>query len=179
MFATAEDLRRFLRRTTIDTDAANLVLNLAGQAIRAELGQQLDHVTGDTYVCGPGEGRVLLLPELPVTAVTSVAEYGQQLVEGDDYEWSHAGTLTRLGGAWPAAARSVVVTYDHGHPEPPPVLRAVCVQVAARVFVNPQATTSLSIGDYARSWSSTTGAGRTGHLELTDYERRLLRGLRP
>lgn len=177
MFATAEDLRRFLRRTTIDAAEAELVLELASETIRAEVAQQIDPVAADTYLSPPEPGRVLLLPELPVTDVASVTEYGQTLLAGTDYTWSSAGTVTRCGQAWPVEARAVVVTYDHGYADIPGQVRAVCLQLAARAYVNPQQRTSISIGDYSESFAA-GGQGRTGRLEITPYEQRQLRGLR-
>lgn len=179
MFATADDLRLFLRRSSIDTAQAEQVLNMAAEVIRAELGQQLDYVENDLFVAGPGTGRVLLLPELPVTAVTRVVEYGVELVDGEGYTWSHAGTLTRLGGCWPVEPRAATVTYSHGYtPENlPGVLRTVSVQLAGRAFVNPDGATQISIGDASRSWNA-GGQAASGRLQLTEFERRLLRGVR-
>lgn len=181
MFATADDLRLFLRRSSIDTPEADLALLMAAETIRAELDQQIDHVDNDLFVAGPGTGRVLLLPQLPVTAVNRVVEYGVELLDGEGYTWSHAGTLTRLGGAWPVEPRTVSVTYSHGYlpTEIPAVLRTVSVQVAARAFVNPEGATQISIGDASRSYAASSGQAPSGRLQLTDYERRLLRGLRP
>lgn len=180
MFATAEDLRLFLRARSIDTAAAEQVLSMAAETIRAELGQQLDYVAGDLFVAGPSGSRVLLLPELPVVEVTRVVEYGVELVDGEGYTWSHAGTLTRLGGCWPVEPRTVTVTYSHGYPvdELPAVLNTVSVMLAGRAYPNPDRATQISIGDASRSYG-TGGKAPSGLLELTDYERRLLRGLRP
>lgn len=179
MFASADDLRLFLRRTSIDTEAAEQVLGMAADTIRAELGQQLDYVENDLFVAGPGTGRVLLLPELPVVEVSRVVEYGLDLVDGEGYTWSHAGTLTRLGGCWPVEPRAVTVTYSHGFAvdELPGVLRTVSVMLAGRAYVNPDRATQISIGDTSRSYG-TGGKAPSGLLEPTDYERRLLRGLR-
>lgn len=180
MFATAEDLRLFLRLRSIDNATAEHLLGMAADTIRAELGQKLDYVENDLFVAGPSGGRVLLLPELPVVTVTRVVEYGVELVDGEGYTWSHAGTLTRLGGCWPVEPRAVTVTYSHGYPagEVPSVVKTVSVMLAGRVYPNPERATQISIGDAARSYGS-GGRAPSGLLEPTDYERRLLRGLRP
>ncbi|MFC5997113.1 hypothetical protein ACFQE5_23145 [Pseudonocardia hispaniensis] len=181
-FATPEELRIFLRREQgqLDEHLAVLMLDMAGDAIRAETRQILDEVVDDELTIDrPGGGRILCLPELPVTAVSAVVEHGVALTHGVDYTWAGSGVLTRIGRCWPTEQRAVTVTYTHGYPprRRPGILRTVALQIAGRAVINPEQVTQLSIGDYSRSWQ-TAGTGRTGRIELTDWERTQLAELR-
>lgn len=180
-FAAAEDLRRFLRLPTVDSEAATSLLQQVSDTIRAEVTQRIDHVTGDTITLGNGRGRPsweLFLPELPVLDVTSVTEQGLTLVNDQDYTWSPSGVLTRLGYYWPNKPRSVQVTYSHGYETVPGVMKTVCVQAAARAWVNPSQSTSVTVGGFSRS-RNVGGQAPSGRIQLTEYERGLLDQLRP
>ena len=92
-FATASDLASILQRDTIDTYTANLLLNGAADAIRNEVGLQIDLLTTtETYDPPPianwweppPADSALLLRERQVTAVTSIVENGVALVDLDD-----------------------------------------------------------------------------------------------
>ncbi|MFR9807068.1 hypothetical protein ACL02T_32945 [Pseudonocardia sp. RS010] len=175
-FNTAARLRTLARKTTdqLPDDLADLILEEASQAVRDELGQQVDRVVDDVWISGPGRGRVLLLPQLPVTDVASV-ELDNDPLTAASYSWSMAGVLKRSGCDWPDEPGLVVVTYTHGYApdQIPETIRSVTLQVAARFALNPDQVTQLSIGDYSRSWAS-SGEGRTGRAELTEWERRRL-----
>jgi hypothetical protein len=174
-WATPEDLRRHLRLDTIDTEQAAALISAAETLIRAELQQTIDAVTGDELELGGTGRRILTLPEMPVTAVTSVTEDGTLLVEGTDYRWNRYGILTRLAACWPLDA-DISVVYDHGYASIPAILKQVCLQVAARGWVSVVPVQSESIGDYSVTYARDirTGAPITGQI-LTDYERTLLR----
>lgn len=177
-FATHAELARLLKLDTIDEPAAALLLDLAADAVRAEVGQRIDRQAGDQIRRDAHGTEHLLLPELPVTNVTAVVCDGTPLMHGIDYTWSPSGMLTRLDGVWPRRARAVTVTYDHGYDPVPGVARAVCLQVAARLWLSPAG--AQIAGERAGSWSVTyRPVGSGSGIELTDYERRLLDQLRP
>lgn len=171
-FATPEELSKLLRLDEIDEGTAEFLLELAEAAVRAEVRQEI-LASEDTEVVLDGTGTpVLLLPETPVTDVSSVVEHDQELTEGADYVWSSSGVLTRLRRTWSPRPRSVAVIYSHGRADVPEIVRAVTVQVAARVWVNPRQLSQESIGDYSRSFG--TSSAPPGRIELTAYERGLL-----
>lgn len=171
-FATPEELRKLLRLDEVDEDAAAFLLGLAEAAVRAEVRQEI-LANDDTEVTLDGGGTpVLLLPETPVTGVSSVVENAQELTEGADYVWSASGVMTRLRRTWSPLPRSVAVVYSHGRAEVPDIVRAVTVQAAARVWVNPRQLSQESIGDYSRSFGTTSAPA--GRIQLTEYERELL-----
>lgn len=164
-WATPEELRLHLRLATIDATQAAAIIAEAETTVRGELDQEVDAVVGD--VAGlVGNGRdIILLPQMPVTAVTSVAVDGDLLEEGVDYRWNRYGILTRLEGCWPLDA-DVTVTYDHGYAVVPRAVKQVTVQVAGRAWVNPAggALASESLGDRSVSYDNArTGAALSGH----------------
>lgn len=166
-WATPEDLRVHLRLDSIDTADAEAALAAAEDVIRAGLGQSVDQALVDT-VHLTGNGRtVLLLPEVPVTAVTSVTIDGTAL-DADGYRWNREGILTRLCGVWPLDA-DVQVVHDHGNEPIPAAVSRVCVQVAGRAWVNPQNVEAETMGDRSVTYSKS----RNGE-ELTAYEQTLL-----
>jgi hypothetical protein len=122
-FASVEDLAAFLQRDLTElTDAADLALELATAAIQAEAGQQLTQAT-DTITVAP-LGTVVLLPELPVTAVTAVMVAGVALTS-TDYTCSTLGILRRVdGAAW--AGRSPSLTAMGSRPSPTTCGRCAC-----------------------------------------------------
>ncbi|WOI58609.1 mobile element protein [Streptomyces fradiae] len=169
-WATPEELRLHLRLATIDAEQAAVKLAEAERVIRGELEQTIDAVADDTTVLVGNGRRVLLLPELPVTAVTSVTEDGTLLTEGTDYRANRYGLLTRLGGCWPLDV-DITVVYDHGTDPVPAIITQVCLQVAGRAWV--RATTAVaaeSLGDRSLTYDK----DRSGQA-LTDYELRILR----
>src|SRR5699024_1712464 len=129
---------QLLKLMTIDEEEAAFILGLAEAAVLAEVRQDIRAST-DTEATLDGTGTpVLLLPQVPVTGVSSVTEHDRELTEGTDYVWSASGVLTRLRRAWSALPRSVSVVYSHGHETVPGVVRSATVQAAARVWPNRQ-----------------------------------------
>ncbi len=177
-YATTEDLRLYLRLSTIDATAAGLLLDLAAAAIRTHLDQAVAAVVDETVTLYGNGSDLLLLPERPVTGVSAVVADGVTLTATTDYTWRPSGLLRRAnGGLWPA---EVTVTYSHGYTAgaEPEALRLVNVQAAGRVWVNPAAVTSETIGDWARSWSQ-GGSGTESGITLTAAERAVLDKVRP
>lgn len=189
-FASPEELASFLQRD-LDTATAELLLDMASDAIREDVGQHVELVEDDIVTLDPPAGRSLLLPELPVVDVTSLKISGLALVADSDYRWTPAGIIRRYGTAltigditingwtWGDLAGSIEVTYSHGYPANSRQLktcRTVCIQAAARAYVNPGQVASAEIGGTSKTFFAGTASGR---LELTDYERHLLDPLRP
>ncbi|URM90414.1 hypothetical protein LUW75_10865 [Streptomyces sp. MRC013] len=169
-WATPEELRLHLRLATIDAEQAAVKLAEAETVIRGELEQSIDAVADDTAVLVGTGRRVLTLPELPVTAVTTVLVDDAALTLATGYRWNRYGLLTRLDGCWPLDA-DITVVYSHGYTVIPPVIRQVCLQVAGRAWVrSTTAVTAESLGDRSLTYDK----DRSGQA-LSDYELRILR----
>lgn len=150
-------------QSDVDTATATLLRDLALGALQAELGQVLTVVEDDVIEVAP-DGWTLVLPELPVAAVSEVVDLAtSDVVTG----W----TLNRGGVlGLPYLYARVQVTYSHGYNAFPLAFKKVALQAAGRAYVNPTGEKSETIGGIAVSH---------GEIELTDAERRLLDAYRP
>lgn len=172
-FATASDLASYLQRdfSAAETATAEMLLDLASAAIRDYTGQYISAVDDDIVTLDPPCGSSLFLPELPVTAVTSVVVAGTTLTLGSPsnisgYYWygdtgiiRFVGRYAGYGYLWGWAPQSVVVTYSHGYDATPDGVRLVTIEAAAAMMGGgPDAgLKSETIGNY--SYTS-AGAGQ-------------------
>lgn len=177
-FATAQDLFDYLQiesPTSGQTTRAELLVELAQAAIEEETQQRLSDGSAsleeqEDTVTLDGNGREQIrLPRWPVTAVASVTEDGDALDFDDDYRWSREGILYRVDDWWEDKPRIVTVTYTAGFSPVPTDLKRLCIQVSARAWGNPEATSSRSIERVGSSRWETRG------LELSGDERRRAR----
>ena len=163
-FASAADLATYMQRdlSAADTASANLALDLATAAIQSYTGQTISTVAGDTITLDPPCGSRLFLPELPVTAVTSITIAGTLLstVTPDYYWYADTGSVLFASSRW-AVPQSVVVVYSHGYAVIPEPIRAVCIELAA-AMLNGAPTgdaagiSDESIGNYSVSYDTAT-----------------------
>lgn len=170
-WATPEELRLHLRLDSIDAESAAVKIAEAEGTIRGALEQDIDAVAGDTAGLVGNGRRVINLPQMPVTSVTSVTVDGTVL-DTADWRVNRYGILTRRsGGCWRLDA-DIEVVYDHGYAEVPAPVKQVCLQVAGRAWVRAAATglAAESLGDR----SVTYDKDRTGD-QLTAYEEQMLR----
>lgn len=109
-------------------------LEWASERIRAYCGWHIAPSVTETVTLDADGGRVLALPTLRMTALTSVTLWdGTVLADGVDVTWSHTGLLERLSWRpWPSRFRAVTVTFVHGYDAIPSALEEVCVSVAKR-----------------------------------------------
>lgn len=163
LLATADELREFLDNEDLDTDRVELLLSLASGLVRNYTGQLFDLVADEELTLDGNGTPVLLLPEMPVAAVTAVVEDPRgdavALVDDTDFEWSEKGILTRLGGCWRRRARWYTVTYSHGYAETPPDVKGVVLRVAARGVSNPEGIRQETIGSYSYSFGGSDAVG--------------------
>lgn len=146
-FATLAD---FEARTGVTVDLGEVsqveaLLDDATAIIRKRTGQHITQATS-TVTLQPFRSRRLQLPELPVTAVTSVTQDGVVLVGGADYDWYETGVVVRLGWLW--ALEPVTVEYTHGFATIPEDVKAECVRVAQQLAVTPPGVRQERFDDY-------------------------------
>jgi hypothetical protein len=172
-FATVAELGNYLQTTIAadKTDSAQLALDLATALIKSDLGQEVEQGTSTETFAG-NDSNVLVLKEIPVTAVTSVVYDGDTLTVDDDYTWTRAGIITKADGYY--WREEAVVTYTHGYAsgDVPTTMKAVCLSVAARYFDNPRGYDSKTGDNFTVSYFRSQGA-------LSDAERRMLNPFRP
>ena len=127
-FATTHDLVG-----SLGDEAPAVALERATDIIRREIGQQIFPSVRETVtIMGTGR-RIIRLPEIPVTAVTSVLVFGQPLTAGIHWAWTPKGDLSRLFSRW-AAGVPVVIDYTHGYTEVPDELTRLCAATADRIL---------------------------------------------
>ena len=183
-FATAEELASFLQLPTVDRFTAELALEMASDAVRAEVDQDITVVTTtneihDGLPAWNPYADTIFLRQVPVTAVSAVYSDGV-LVPADDYEWSARGTITRFSRPFSDRQSGNTVTYTHGwgtESREYQTARLTAIQAAARCYVNPGQLDMLTVGGIVRSFPKEND-GRTGRVELTKYEQRRLDPLR-
>lgn len=200
-FATPTELASLVQRD-VDTSTATLLLDLASTAIRNELHTDVDAGTTTETLDGTGMPWVFL-SQYPVTALSSCTEDGTALVEDQQFIWRKSGAVGRLGGVsgpwifnmppfwiapadwppgltpgmWTSRPRSIVISYSHGWATSSrqwQTARLVCLQAAARAYVNPEQVIRSDVG-MVKTFHDIKIAGR---LELSEYEQHQLDPLR-
>lgn len=156
-FATTTDLGNVLGREIAEDDEVALAaLDAATEIVRAAIGQHIEQVANDEITLDGSGTRVLLLPEIPVSAVAAVSIDGEALT-GDDYQWSANGYLRRTGNMiWPADLRNVEVEYTHGYATIPGPIAVVTARLAARMMETSVSAKQESIGAYSVTYASNT-----------------------
>lgn len=193
--ATVDNLADALGIAVGDLNAAQAAyaLVMASAEVRNYTEQRIDEVAGDVVTIEPLGGRLLQLPELPVTAVTEVTETidGEATVLVIDVDYAvefgpggRIGRIRRLGTSWPNVtelhvAATVTVDYDHGYALPasgdsagdvPQAIISEVVRIANRGMSNPNSLRQESIGRY----SYTSGAEAPGYYICRSGRRALL-----
>jgi hypothetical protein len=150
-FATTVDVETYLQRqlTNAELVAADFMLSAATSLIQGYTGQDVFHVTDDVVTLWPRGNNKVLLPQLPVTGVTSVAS------DGDAVTWElRRGGVLHLTGGW---SNSVTVTYSHGYVTIPPAVVMACVHLATRSLTNPTSVRQESTGPFSVTYSESSG----------------------
>lgn len=150
-------------------------LEQAEALVRAFCGWHIAPSRTATAAVIRGNGTTtLVLPSLYVTSISAVSDDGTALTVEDDYIWSAAGVLTRVG-TW--STGEVTVTYTHGYDTPPPEVKAIVQAVAQRAVDNPGSLLRRQIGPFSNTYS-TTGANEVATLALLESEKDALRRYR-
>ncbi len=177
---TASDLSSFIGDSSFPVPEMNQALSIAASTIRSQTRQIIDAVANDVVQLTPGNGSVILLPQVPVTAVALVEMIVPNPVTGLDtwatvpatsYRWRRNGTiyLTRAVPQFTNAWDSVRVTYSHGYTVLPDDLRDLVLQLAARTLVNPYQHLSEATGGV-----STVYGGNSAGVTLRDTDLAIL-----
>ncbi len=165
-FATVADLATYLQRDLSGADWATAAqaLDIATAAIQSYTRQAIEAVANDAVRLRGTWANEVVLPQRPVTAVSSVSVTepfaAARTVAAGDYVWRQGGLLlSRAPGHWGGPAAEVSVTYSHGFAAIPDDIRGVCLTAAARLMANPEAIRSEQVGNY-----SVTHGGAGGDL---------------
>ena len=115
---------------------------------------------------GEGEGRLLVLPAMGVTAVSSLTISGEALT---GYEWTAAGMVRLKTSAFPDVWRSVECVYTAGFTAG--AIGQVVAQIASNALAAAPGVASERAGNVSINYNQ-TGAGITGGVSLLprDYD---------
>lgn len=172
-FATVDELATFLQTSIAeDDDRALLALRSATGLIQREAKHHIFYVEDDVKTIDGTLGSKLVLPEPPVFAVSAINE-GEYEVDVDGVAFTRRGALTREG-FWSGA--EVTVTYTHGFEMIPADIKALCLEVAGRMYSSEVGLDSEQIGSY--SYTTSSDASASG-VELTDAGERICRAFWP
>lgn len=184
--ATPADLQAALGNPAdFDSERAALLVELATAAVQQMAGgQRILQVTETITILGTADSW-LDLPQLPVTAVSSVIRDGITLTLTTDYKvfgnrlWSRSGWQNNIGlnlGWYPdynwrpsygfdaylgPEPGTVQVTYTHGYAAGAQELqlaRSAVITLASGVYDNPSGATSESIDDYTVQYARASSA---------------------
>lgn len=163
--------------TTIPQAQADLFISAATALVQAEVGQTLTQVTGDTIVMDGVPSEWLVLPQRPVTNVTSVTMQDANLapIVLDTTQYTVRGNRLWRAWGWQFSAvflppvrmlgyqyltypppSQVTVVCDHGYPAGDPGLelaRMAVFTLGASVFANPNGSRSITVDDYTESFA--------------------------
>lgn len=150
-FATAAELSQFIGNPE-PTDLARMqmLIDLASAEVRRFTGQTLSQITADIVVLPASERTTLILPERPVTAISSVVVDGVAVLS-TDYWFTragllHSGTIAVEGVNW---AYGATVTYDHGYAESTDTytaIKSVCLEAASNAYTLNERSASEAMG---------------------------------
>lgn len=165
---TASDFASAVQQD-VDTATANLLITKACDTVREEVRQDIDYVASDTITIY-GDGDILLvLPQIPVTAISAVTYVGTALTLPAAIQWKRNGQLYRIATAASAYSDQtyypwyegapVTVTYSHGWQTIPASIYMVAMELAIDAYTNPQHLVTEGIGGAQAVFAST---GRLG-----------------
>ena len=153
-----------LSSTDTEVQAA---LDVVSSAIRDYCGWHVAPNLQCTYI-GEGEGRLLVLPAMGVTAVSSLVVEG---VAATDYEWTAAGMLRLAKDVFPDKWRSVECVYSAGFEAG--AIGQVVAQIASNALAAAPGVANERAGDVSITYNQ-TGSGITGGVSLLPRDYALL-----
>jgi len=153
--ASVAELETFLDRTLMDTDPAELALEIASSAVADYLNQTLMLVEDDEAIIDGNGTELLMLPQVPVTEITKIEIDGTE-IDSDYYSYNAKGMVKLKGKKFPKSLANVTVTYSHGYTNIPYAIRGVVLSIAARILDTNPAVKQESIGGYSVSYSNSS-----------------------
>jgi hypothetical protein len=178
-FAEVEDLAAFLHMDPSlleDDEGAAMALDAAEVIIKTYTKQDIEETSETVYIDGP-RNSALLLPQLPVTTVTTVTEDGTSLTVSEEYflDDEH-GVLYRCSGDryspvyWSQGTLNIAVTYTHGYETIPADVKLVTCSAAGRIFDHAGVTQETASG-YSASYDSASVFLSAGERAVLDRYR--------
>jgi hypothetical protein len=133
-------------------DQAQAKLDQATAEMKSYMHQDIAQAT-ETVTLDPEDRGVVMLPQFPVTAVTSMVVDGVTLNVTTDVDWYRSGILKRDNSAtWGSRRQTIVVNYTHGYVTIPDDLKSVCKARAERLLDNPTAVANEQAGSYSGNY---------------------------
>lgn len=168
--ATFTELQTLMPGVTLDEAQASFLLAIASATIRSETRQTLSFVAADELELRGTFGREFWLPEWPVVRVASIALNGESMpatgyrcsrdgrVTFDRWTWSTVVNAPSIAtsGSWGGDERFLTVVYDHGYDPVPADIKGICIDLARRGIVAPDAgiIRQESLGSYNVSYNA-------------------------
>lgn len=149
-----------------DDDSIMAVLDATSAAIRDYCGWHVSPSIECTFT-GEGDGRILILPAMGVTAVDSLSVNGESAA----FEWKSCGLVRLTCGAFPDAWRSVTCEYTAGYDAS--AVAQVVAQIAANAIVAAPGVSSERAGNVQITYNQ-TGTGITGGVSLLSRDMAIL-----
>ena len=156
---------------TLSSTDVQLTAALSGvsQAVRSWCGWHIGPSLRCTYT-GRGDGTLLMLPSMGVTAVHSL-EIGGEAVDPSDYSWDASGMVRLKSGVFPSEFRSVTCEYTAGFCTPD--VRSAVSQIALNAITAAPGVREEHAGQVGITYNQ-TGAGISGGVSLLDRDLKLL-----
>lgn len=156
---TVEEFRKLCPGMSSTDTEIQAALDTVSAAVRDWCGWHVSPSLECTYT-GEGEGRLLVLPAMGMTAVTSLEIAG---VAVDAYEWTAAGMVRLTSGVFPDSWRSVECVYTAGFTAG--AIGQVVAQIASNALAAAPGVANERAG-YVSITYNQTGAGITGGVSL-------------
>lgn len=158
-FISREDLGDWIGQDLTSDDGALIAVDAACDMVRTIAEQTFNEVTDDQIVLDGSGTDALLLPERPVTEITSVT-VDTTTLDTTDYVLRSDGVLLRKPSStcwpwtwapvWRAGRQNILVTYSHGYTADlfPRDVRMVALEIAGRLFKQTSGVTFEALGQY-------------------------------
>lgn len=171
-FAAYEDLADYLHMDAGDLErgAAQVALLGADAAIRAYTGQTLAYVEDDEITLDGTGTETILLPQLPVVEVTSVAVDGEAV---EDFTVDLDAGIVKVNGTFGVSHQGVEITYSHGYSPGETALddlRVVATTIAGRLYTQ-AGTAQQTVGGISQSFEATNTTLTIGEKSILDQYR--------
>lgn len=143
------------------------VLKAVSSAVRDYCGWHVSPSLQCTYT-GDGDGRLLVLPGMGVTAVSSLEVENTAITA---YEWTAAGMVRLKSGVFPDSWRSVECVYTAGFSSD--AIGQVVAQIASNALAAAPGVANERAGNVSIQYNQ-TGTGITGGVSLLPRDYLLL-----